>query len=554
MEKNSKDDKSLQEIIQQKFPAKKNEYKNNCFYYSSENISVNELSKILALSEELLADYCRSVRIKLQKQKERDFSPFITEYLTTVNHNAQLQERPPIISIMGHIDHGKTTLLDTIRQTNLQRKEAGGITQKITVSQIEFHGQKLTLLDTPGHNDFIRLRQRGVSLTDIVVLIIDARDGIMTQTEEIINYLHQYKLPVIVFINHKKPAETDNEKKESVNHLMENALLLTDCQANHQGPANGVVVDSYLHPQLGATVMELLIQGGRLKEKDDIFCQGKLGKIKILKNIHDQKVTEILPGDLAKVIGCDFTAELGEKFVVINNERAKKVLEKELINYSSNDNKLIPPATSSKKKNINLFLTADSQNSLESLTNLVQKKSPTNLNFSLIYTAIGNLHDSDLELARVTQSTILSFGLPTNSNQEKLIKENNIPFFNSRIIYEIEQELDNIIAGCQEKREVEKLLGTAEVKKVIHFSKSNIAGCQVVSGKISRNKLVYVLRGKVKEKIFTGEIKSLESKNKSESEVMSGQECGIVLKGFDKFQEGDKIISFQIVVENVNEQ
>ncbi|MEG7978405.1 MAG: GTP-binding protein [Mollicutes bacterium UO1] len=159
----------------------------------------------------MLQDYCRSIRIGIIKKKGINFSEIIQEYCQKTDQKEEVVSRPPIISIMGHIDHGKTTLLDTIRQTNLQKKEAGGITQKVTVSQIEFQGQKITFLDTPGHSDFIKMRQRGISLTDLVVLVIEARDGIMSQTTEIIDYLQRYKLPVVVFINHKKLDETDNE-------------------------------------------------------------------------------------------------------------------------------------------------------------------------------------------------------------------------------------------------------------------------------------------------------------------------------------------------------
>lgn len=164
------------------------------------------------MSTDLLNEYCQSKKITIKKKSGLDFAQIIQEYLDKITpKNSQLIERPPVVSIMGHIDHGKTTLLDTIRQTNVQKREVGGITQKITVSQVEFQGKKITFLDTPGHSDFIKMRQRGISLTDLVVLVIDANDGIMPQTLEIIKYLQDYRTPVIAFINHKKPTETNNE-------------------------------------------------------------------------------------------------------------------------------------------------------------------------------------------------------------------------------------------------------------------------------------------------------------------------------------------------------
>ncbi|CAJ0753285.1 5446_t:CDS:2, partial [Entrophospora sp. SA101] len=202
---------------------------------------------------------------------------------------------------------------------------------------------------------------------------------------------------------------------------------------------------------------------------------------------------------------------------------------------------IIPPP--SEKKNVNLVLTADSQNSLEALIELIKKQTTSDFNFSIIYATVGNLNNFALDLTKVTNSTVLTFGL-LSPIQIKTLKENNIPFFSSKIIYEISEKLDEIISSQQEVEEVEEVVGTALVRVVFEFSKGNIAGCQVVSGKISRNKRVYVLQGKEEKKVFVGEIKSLESKNESKAEVISGQECGIVLKGFDKFQEGDKIVAF----------
>jgi translation initiation factor IF-2 len=223
----------LLELIRRDILNVTNEFKNNTLYLADENITPIELGEIIRkpvggiiaffwgkgqsisqnqiLTGDLLLDYCQSVRIRIQKKASASFYRVIQKYLAKTNQKEPLVARSPVISIMGHIDHGKTTLLDTIRQTQIQKKEAGGITQKVSVSQVEFQNQKITFLDTPGHSDFIKMRQRGVSLTDLVVLVIDGKDGVMEQTKEIISYLCRYELPVIVFINHKKPHETNNE-------------------------------------------------------------------------------------------------------------------------------------------------------------------------------------------------------------------------------------------------------------------------------------------------------------------------------------------------------
>ncbi|CAG8561784.1 9537_t:CDS:2 [Ambispora leptoticha] len=535
------------------------------------------------LSWDLLTDYCQSIRIAIKKKSGINFSEIIQEYVKKNPPKEQLVARPPLVSIMGHIDHGKTTLLDTIRQSQVQKKEAGGITQKVSVSQAEFQGQKITFLDTPGHSDFIKMRQRGISLTDLVVLVIDARDGIMPQTAEIIDYLRQYQLPLLVFINHKKPSETDNEtnlnrirtqlqekgltplewggeiiavsgnakEKESVHHLMENILLFADFKASLHRPAHGVIIDSYLHPQTGSQINELLVQDGKLKEKDIIFLNGKFGKAKMIFGLHGQKITTVYPSDIVQVIGLNISAELGDRFLVVDNEEAIAEIENELANYWEKKKKSTLPPPSSEKKNVNLVLTADSQNSLEALTELIRKKTAPNFNFSIIYTTVGNLNSFALDLAKITNSTVLIFGYQPSQKQIKIWKEDKIPFFGSKIIYEISDKLDEIISSQQEVEEVEEIVGTATVKKVFYFSKGNIAGCQVVSGKINRNKRIYVLQGKEEKKVFTGEIKSLESNKVEKNEISAGQECGIVLKGFDNFQEGDKIVAFQLIKRNV---
>ncbi|CAG8581006.1 13562_t:CDS:2, partial [Cetraspora pellucida] len=484
------------------------------------------VSRNQALTDDLLSDYCRSINIRVKKKGELDFRQIIQEYSQKSQPQGILVNRPPIVSIMGHIDHGKTTLLDTIRQTQVQKKEAGGITQKVSVSQAEFQGQKITFLDTPGHSDFIKMRQRGVSLTDLVVLVIDAKDGIMSQTAEIIDYLHNYQLPTLVFINHKKSSgeiivvSGNAKEKDSVNHLLENILLFADFKSHPQSPAHGVVIDSFLHPQTGSQINELLIQDGTLKIKDNIFLNGKFGPVKIMSDILGQRITTAQPSDIVKAAGINVPAELGDRFLVLNDE---------------------------KKKNVNLVLVADSQNSLEALTELVKKKNAPHCNLSVAYKAVGNLNSFALDLTKITNSQVLIFGYQPPQSQIKSLKEDNISFFSSKIIYEIGEKLDQIIDSQQEIEEVEEIVGTAVVKVVFEFSKGNIAGCQVTEGKISRNKRIYVLRGKEAQKIFTGEIKSLESNKVEKNEVSSGQECGIVLKGFDNFQEGDKIVAFQKV-------
>jgi translation initiation factor IF-2 len=329
-------------------------------------------------------------------------------------------------------------------------------------------------------------------------------------------------------------------------------LFANEFKTNLQDPTHGIVIDAYPHPQTGSRITELLIQGGKLQEKDTIFLNGKLEKIKILLDIHNCKTTAALPGDIVKVIGLISATELGDRFLVIKGEERKEVIEKELANYSEKNKKPIPFSFDQEKKKNNLVLISDSQNKLNALSELVKKKSTVSVDFSVVNATIGNLNNFVLNLAKITQSTILVFGPSPSHGQIKVFKENSIPFFNSTIIYEIEKELDKIIGNQQVVEEVEEITGQAQVVRVFFFSKGNIAGCKVVNGKINRNNRVHVYQGKEKKKIFSGEIKGLESQSEKKTEVIGGQECGIVLKGFDDFQVGDKIVAFRILKKNVN--
>jgi translation initiation factor IF-2 len=342
------------------------------------------------------------------------------------------------------------------------------------------------------------------------------------------------------------------KEKESVQHLLENILLFADFKTNPNRPAQGVVIDSYLHPQTNSQVSELLIQDGGLRVKDTIFLNGKFSQVKMMFSISDKKITTAHPSDIVQIVGLNISAELGDRFLVVNDEKTVAKIENELTNYWEKKKKLIPPPPS-EKKNVNLVLSADSQNSLEALAELARKKNTPNFNFSIVYATVGNLNSFALDLTKITNSTVLIFGYQPPPKQIEILKEYSLPFFSSKIIYEIGEKLDEIIiiSSQQEVEEVEEVVGTALVKVVFEFSKGNIAGCQVTSGKISRNKRVYVLQGKEENKVFSGEIKSLESNKVEKNEVSAGQECGIVLKGFDNFQEGDKIVAFHLIRKNV---
>lgn len=598
-EKN-KNSEFLLEIIRKKMLCSIERCEKGKLYLLSKSISAARLgetlsqpiSKVLAffwkkgqvveqnqpLPIDLLTEYCRSINVEIKEIKEINFREVIDDYLNKANEDLQLIERSPIISIMGHINHGKTTLLDAIGQTNIQKRETGNITQKINVLQIEFQKKKLTFLDTPGHNSFIRLRQEGIILTDIVVLVIDGKDGIMTQTSEVIDYINHYQLPVIIFINHKSieinseaslnrirsqcqekgliPLEwggkviiiSGNAKeKKSVKFLLENVLLLAnlaDLRTNYQGITHGTVIDSYLQSRTGFQISKLLIKGGQLQTKDTVFLNGKFSKIKMFLDRNSKK-NAAFPGDIVQVSGLDDSAKIGDKFLVINDKKTRDSIEKELRSHFKEKNKSVPYSLISKKENnVNLILIADSRNALETLNDLVKKVNLPNFSFSIIYSTI-KLNNSVISLAKITRSIILAFNCRFSKAVIKDLKEAGVRFFNSEIIHEIEDELKNITRP-QKKSQIEKICGEAEIIKVINHSKvGKIAGSRLISGVINRNDSIHVFCNS--KKIFTGKIESLQINKVASIEVKAGQECGIIFKGFSNFKERDKITAFKLV-------
>ncbi|RHZ35631.1 GTP-binding protein [endosymbiont GvMRE of Glomus versiforme] len=588
----------LLEIFRRIISSTQNELKNSVLYLSSESITISDLGDIInkpigeivfffwnkeqvlnsndPLSFGLVKDYCKSIGIEVKRKKEKDFRELVQEYLEKTTKSVELVNRPPFISVMGHVDHGKTTLLDTICHTNIQKKEAGGITQKVAVLYIEFQKKKLIFLDTPGHADFIRMRQQGIFLTDLVVLVIDAKDGVMQQTKEIIDYLHKYELPTIIFVNHKKLIETNNEEnlnrirkqlqqknlipfefvsgnakeKSDVDYLLEKILPLADFKTNSNYPTHGTTINSYLHQKGNFWINELLIQGGKLQKGDTIFINWKFFKVKFIHNIFNDEITIAHPGDLAKVVGSNFATELGDKFLVVNDIEIKKAIEKELISHQKKEFDLNSFLTiRNKKKNANLILMANNQNSLKALEELVKKQSSSEFNFSVVHKTVKNsLKDSIIYFAKDGNGIVLAFDLHLDKHLIKTLEKNNILFFSSDVIYKIEKILEEIASSHQETEEVEENTGKAHIKSVFYFSKGSIAGCKMIDGKTTCNDLVRVLRTPKRGKeieLFMGKVKSLEIEKRRVSEVASGQECGITLKGFDDFQIGDKMWFFR---------
>ena len=533
------------------------------------------------LSPELISLYCQSRKIKAAKQEKSFFGSVIEEYFNQVYAKENLVSRPPIVSIMGHVNHGKTTLLDTIRNTQVQAQEKGGVTQKISIFQIVFQEKKITLLDTPGHQIFFEMRRKGINLTDLVVLVIDASEGVMPQTKEVIQHIQQNKIPTIIFLNHKNPSSTNSEnklnrlkfqlqkqglipadivsgsakEKSSTDELLGTILLLAEekeWKTNPQLPASGVIIDSKISPQLGK-ITTLLVQEGNLQVKNLLLVDGKIGKIKRITSLQGKNLDQALAGDPVLVTGLDFLAKSGEKFLTITNEKLAQKISKVIGNYYSqekddkdflNQSSFQLNINNDLPKTINLIVIADTQTSLEVLISLVQSKSTdSNLQFQIVASSVGNIHENLLDLAQNFNSFLLIFNLRLGKKIQQKLKEKQIKYFAGDIIYEIEEKLVELVSQKQEKNRVEKILGTAEVKKVFSFSKiGNIAGCQVKEGVINRRNPIKVIRNG--QEVFNGKIKSMKTEDEKIEKAEKNRECGIFCEGFGDFQINDLIISY----------
>lgn len=489
--------------------------------------------------------------------------------------------RPPVVTIMGHVDHGKTTLLDTIRKTNVASLEAGGITQHIGAYQIEFMGKKITFIDTPGHEAFTSLRARGALATDIVILVVAADDGVMPQTIEAINHAKAAGVPIIVAINKidKPNANIDRVKNQlvtyglipeewggqtpfveisakagkNINTLLEIILLvaeLMELKANIAGKPEGIVIESKLDKNRGP-VATVIVKKGILKPGMAFYVGKTWGKIRAMYNERGQQLKEAPPSTPVEIIGIAQVPTAGEKLVVVENEKIAKEIAIENQKIEEYNKKLSKSFSIqdilSKLHNedtflLNIILKADTQGSLEALKAVIEKTATDKVKPNIIHSAIGNISDSDVLLAKASNACIFGFNTKIEANAKKLIEKENIPVYLHNIIYELIENLKKMIEGQTKQEEIEVEIGEAQVKQVFKVKNGKVAGCYVLTGKITRDSKVIVERNR--EKVFEGKIESLRRFQEDVKEVIQGYECGIKIKDFNDIQVGDIIRAF----------
>jgi len=519
----------------------------------------------------------------LKRDNTRDETNF--EELEIIDTADDLVERPPVVTIMGHVDHGKTTLLDTIRKTNVAEGEAGGITQAIGAYQIKYNDKPITFIDTPGHAAFTEMRARGASVTDIVIIIVAADDGVMPQTKEAIDHAKAAGVPIIVAVNKiDKPAANPDrvmtemsqngltpdtwggdtlfvnisaKSGQGIDELLENLLLISEMQelkANPNRYASGTVIESKLDKSLGV-VSNVLIQNGTLRIGDFVVVGNYAGKIRTLKNDKGENIVEATPSMPVSITGISESPSAGDKFMAFESEKkAKTISEKRILaakkkSQGTNTNVSLDDLFNrieAGEKEINVVLKTDVKGSEEAVKNSLLKLDVEGIKVNVIRSGIGAISESDIVLAAASKAIIIGFNIRPNNKILDYAKENGVDIRLYNIIYKVVEEMEAAMKGKLEPVYEEKIIGSAEVRRIFKFSKvGTIAGSYVVDGLIKRSGQARVIRDSVV--IYEGNVGSLAREKDQVKEVKQGLECGITIENFNDIKEGDIIEVYEIV-------
>ena len=499
----------------------------------------------------------------------------------------KIENRPPVVTIMGHVDHGKTSLLDALRNANVVSGEHGGITQHIGAYQVKTEkNQIITFIDTPGHAAFTEMRARGSKITDIVVLVVAANDGIMPQTIEAIQHSKAAKVPIIVAINKcdlpdKNIVKIKNDlmkyeliaedfsgdtlfvevaaiKKMNLDKLKESILLqseILDLSASVSGPATGVVIESKIDKGKGP-VSTVLITNGLLKKADYFVCGNTYGKIRAMINHEGKIVNEALPSMPVEILGMNESVFAGAEFAVTENEeKAKEISEFNKIS-SGTVKEVVKDKTSifesqNNKDELNIIIKSDVQGSSEALKNAVNKIEHPEVKAKIILSDIGMINESDVSLAKASNAILIGFNVKPNNQAKKLAEQQHVEIKYFNIIYEVLELIEKGLSGLLEPEVKETVIGTAEILKVFKVSDAGkIAGSKVTDGEITNKAKARLIRdGAV---VYTGEILSIFREKNQVKEVKNGVECGISLKDYIDFKEKDIIEAY--LSENIDRQ
>ncbi|MCC6222322.1 MAG: translation initiation factor IF-2 [Thermoleophilia bacterium] len=530
--------------------------------------------------ELIAAELGREVVIK--HADEEDLEPEVYE-----DDEADLAPRPPVVAIMGHVDHGKTTLLDAIRETAVVETEAGGITQHIGAYQVDHDGRRITFLDTPGHEAFTALRARGAKVTDIAVLVVAADDGVMPQTKESISHARAADVPVVVAVNKidrpdanptrvrqelvaegLQPEEwggtvqfTDVSAKthEGIDDLLEKVLLVADAElelrANAKAQASGPIIESRLDVGRGP-VATMLVHRGTLRIGDAIVAGDAWGKVRALYDFRGERAREVGPGTPVEILGFDKPPQAGEHARVVANDRqarhlaglrGQRLRAEQLARQAKRGPSLEDLFTRLGEgvvQDLNLVVKADVQGSIEAVTGELAKFSHPEVRINVIHTGIGGISESDIMLASASNAIVVGFNVRPNAEARALAEREGVDLRTYRIIYQLTEDIQNALVGMLAPEQVEDVIGEAEVRALFRISRLGvIAGCYVTSGVVRRSARVRVVReGTV---IYETTLASLKRFKDDVREVQTGFECGIQLDGFNDVKEGDVLEFFE---------
>ena len=529
-------------------------------------------------AELLVSEYGK----ELQREQIIDETKF--EDIEITDNEEDLVKRPAVVTIMGHVDHGKTTLLDTIRKTNVVEGEAGGITQAISAYQVKVKDELITFIDTPGHAAFTEMRARGASITDIVIIIVAADDGVMPQTKEAIDHAKAANVPILVAINKidKPGANIDRVMSElaeygltpdtwggdtiytkisaknniGIDEVFDNIVLVAEMEnykANPNRYATGSVIESRLDKQVGS-VVTILVQNGTLRLGDPIVVGTSYGKVRTLKNDKGEEIIEALPSQPVEITGLNGTPSAGDKFMAFESEKKARSIgearktEEHLKQNAKGTVSLedIFAKIQEGVKEINVIVKADVNGSAEAVKNSLEKIEVEGVKVKVLRSSVGAITESDIVLANASHAIIIGFNIRPNNSIKDYAKEQGVEIIIYDIIYKAVEEMEAAMKGMLDPEYEEKVIGSADVRQLFKFSKvGTIAGSYILDGIIKSNSKVRILRDSAV--IYDGEINSIQREKDTVKEVKKGLECGITITNFSDIKVGDVIQAYEMV-------
>lgn len=519
------------------------------------------------------------VTLESTETKEQEIGEIpLWRQLISHENASDLVARPPVVTILGHVDHGKTTLLDAIRDTNVAEGEAGGITQHIGAYQVDHNNRTITFLDTPGHAAFTAMRARGAQGADVVVLVVAADDGVMPQTREAIAHARAAKVPIIVAMNKidKPNADPDRlkqqlaeiglvpddwdgdtlvvpisaKKKQGLEDLLEAILLVADnieIKANPKGRVIGTVIEAAVDRSKGV-MATLLIQNGSLKTGDVVVAGSSYGKLKAMFDHRGRKIHKALPSTPVSVMGLNEVPQAGDLFQVVETEKgARQIVQqgKQSDEQAAATQKgpvtleqLFDRFQAGDVRELRLIVKADVQGSLEPIVNSLKEMNKGDINIDILHAETGSIGENDVMLAAASKAIVIGFNVQADAAAKRLAEAEGVSIRNYDIIYRLTEDIEKALKGMLEPEEKEEVVGHAEVRTIFRISKvGNIAGCRVIDGELRRNARMRVKRDG--EIIFEGQVGSLKHLQEDVREVRAGFECGVSIKNFENFQQGD---------------